>query len=169
MPIVIAIIVGLILLGLLATYWYVALPLLLIGGAAFGVLARRDRQKVAQQLAALAPAERAQVLLERQRRDAAWQRKAEERRQAVKQRQLARGKATVMPISQVAKRGEGGVGLGCPRCGGTGFKARRSSGARVGITTATVVTGGLGGLAGAAVTKQKQVQCVTCGARYARG
>lgn len=63
---------------------------------------------------------------------------------------------------------DGGVGLACPRCGGTGFKARRSTGARAGIVTTTVATGGLGGLAAAGVTKQKQVTCVTCGARYAR-
>jgi hypothetical protein len=93
---------------------------------------------------------------------------AEAKSARTKQRQLAAGKP-VAKISEVGVRGEGGIGLACPRCGATGFKARRSKGARAGIVTATVVSGGIAGLGAAAVTKQKQVTCIACGARYQRG
>ena len=63
------------------------------------------------------------------------------------------------PISEVGVKGEGG--LACPKCGGTQFQARRTKAARTGVV--------MGGLAGAAMTKQKQVTCVTCGTIYKRG
>lgn len=48
----------------------------------------------------------------------------------------------------------------CPHCGGSQFKARRTKAARWGIFAT--------GAAGAVVTKQKKVQCVTCGTIYDR-
>lgn len=69
------------------------------------------------------------------------------------------------PISQVANRGAGV--LACPVCGGGQFKARRSKAGR-GLVAAATITTGIGGVAAAAVTKQKQVQCVTCGTKYKR-
>lgn len=91
--------------------------------------------------------------------------RARNRQLAVQDRQLRKGKA---PISSVGKA-EGQAGLACPKCGGGQFKARRSTAARATIGAATVATGGLAGLGAAAVTRQKQVQCVTCGAKYMRG
>ena len=97
------------------------------------------------------------------------QRGERERQKAADKRlQKARNPAN-KPISQVGKPAAGGAGLACPVCGGAQFKARRSKAARVGIAGATLTTGGLAGLGAAAVTKQKKVQCVTCGTIYQRG
>ncbi|QZN86944.1 hypothetical protein [Cellulomonas sp. C5510] len=55
----------------------------------------------------------------------------------------------------------------CPKCGGVQFKARRTVGQRMKVGTATVMTGGAGGLVAAKAVKQR-VQCITCGTFYAR-
>lgn len=56
------------------------------------------------------------------------------------------------PISQVGHH-PGGV-LACPKCGGTGFKAKRSVAGKVAI-----------GL----LAPKTQVRCTTCGTTYKRG
>jgi hypothetical protein len=55
-------------------------------------------------------------------------------------------------ISKVGVKGQ--AGLGCPKCGGTQFKAKRSAGGKVGL-----------GL----LAPKTRVRCVTCGAQYTRG
>lgn len=66
--------------------------------------------------------------------------------------------SAVKTFSKVADEGR------CPKCGGTQFKARRSTGGRV----KTVVYGAVF-LPLAAIPKQTQVQCVTCGTKFTRG
>ncbi len=96
-------------------------------------------------------------------------RPAKEKKQAEIDEELRQkpGGKVHAPISEVARRDASGIA--CPKCGGTQFKARRTGAARAGITGAAVLTAGLGGLAGAAATKQKRVTCVTCGTRHMRG
>jgi hypothetical protein len=79
------------------------------------------------------------------------------RRKAAKR--VAKKQGAGMPISQVGAQPTSG--LGCPKCGGTSFQARRSTAARAGV----VMTG----VAGAAVTKRKETTCQTCGSVYKRG
>jgi ssDNA-binding Zn-finger/Zn-ribbon topoisomerase 1 len=62
-------------------------------------------------------------------------------------------------ISSAGVKTESGVA--CPKCGGGQFKARRSTAGRLGIVAT--------GLLAVPLTRQKQVQCVTCGTKYARG
>jgi hypothetical protein len=90
--------------------------------------------------------------------------------QQARQKQVAARKAASapVPISQIGIRTGGG--LACPRCGGTNFKARRSTKGRAGIVGATLLTGGLlGTAAGAGLTKQAWVTCITCGSLFGRG
>jgi hypothetical protein len=61
------------------------------------------------------------------------------------------------PISAVGDRSSGV--LACPRCGGTGFKAKRSAKAKIGAVVLTPLT----------LAKASQVKCVTCGTIYQRG
>jgi hypothetical protein len=78
-------------------------------------------------------------------------------------------------LSEVATRTESG--LLCPKCGGSTFKARRSTGQRAGLTGALLagmLTGGVAavgwlaaGAAGAA--RATRVTCVTCGTVFNRG
>jgi hypothetical protein len=99
----------------------------------------------------------------------------QQRQKAKRNQQVSRdmrkkpGGSVRAPISAVGVQNPTGGGLACPKCGGTQFKARRSKGARVGIAATTIATGGLAGLGAAAVTKQRKVQCVTCGTIYERG
>ena len=88
------------------------------------------------------------------------QRKTNAARAAKKQRRAA-AHPEGNPISQVGVQAQGGSGLGCPKCGGTSLRARRSTAARAGVVAT--------GLTGAAVTKRKEVTCQTCGAVYKRG
>ncbi|MBV9293385.1 MAG: hypothetical protein JO222_13130 [Frankiales bacterium] len=86
--------------------------------------------------------------------------KAEQHAAERRERRASRPRATrSTPISSAGK--VDGGGLACPRCGGTQFKARRSTKARAGI----VMTGAVGAVA----TRQTQVTCVTCGTRWKRG
>lgn len=84
------------------------------------------------------------------------ERKAQLRADAAEKRRLKNA-----TISQVGVPTSGGGGLSCPKCHGTQFKARRSKKARAGVVATGVV--------GWAATKQKKVQCVTCGTMYNRG
>jgi len=62
-------------------------------------------------------------------------------------------------ISEAAVHTPGG--LTCPKCGGAQFKARRSNTKRVTLAaTAAIAT---------PLTRQNQVQCVTCGTKFKRG
>lgn len=162
---VIALVAALVVLGLTIKFWFVVLPILAIAATAWGGRTWWEKHD-------LSPDERqAHIEQRRQRRRARtanWEAQAKKQREAKQAKSLARGKAVDVPISQVG-RGAEAAGLACPRCGGAWFKARRSTGARVGIATTTLATGGIGGLGAAAVTNQKQVQCITCGARYKRG
>lgn len=83
---------------------------------------------------------------------------AKERREARHEKRLASGKAVGGKISDVGDTSSGV--LACPRCGGTQFKARRGKIKRAALVGMAVAT---------PLTKQTQVQCVTCGARYKRG
>lgn len=164
----VVIIVAAILIGLTVKFWFVTVPLLGLGilvGAAYYV---RDRRR----LAAMDPDARETVLEERRVRRVERRERhragAAAAREARESRQVGRGSAVDVPISRVGKTGGQGVGLACPRCGGAQFKQRRSRGGRAGIVAGTVLLPGIGTVAGAALTKQKQVQCVTCGARYRR-
>lgn len=140
------IIVGLLLLLAIGSIW------------AKNDLAKKEKVK----LDAMSLDERQAYLAEKARRaELARQRRV----QAARQQKVDRGKVAISEVGRV----EGQAGLACPKCGGGQFKARRSTAARVGVATTTVATGGLAGLGAAAVTKQKQVQCVTCGAKYMRG
>lgn len=60
-------------------------------------------------------------------------------------------------ISEVGKTEDG---IRCPKCGGSQFKARRSNLKRAALAPLVVAT---------PLTKQNQVQCVTCGAKFKRG
>lgn len=55
-------------------------------------------------------------------------------------------------ISKVGVKGQ--AGLGCPKCGGTQWKAKRSAGGKVAL-----------GL----LASKTRVRCETCGAQYVRG
>jgi hypothetical protein len=73
--------------------------------------------------------------------------------------QLSKGGRVNAPISQV---GAGGAaGLACPRCGGSGFQAKRSRAAKVLL----VPTVGVGTL----LAPKTRVKCITCGTEYRRG
>ncbi len=63
-------------------------------------------------------------------------------------------------ISKAGKQNTTGQ-LGCPKCGGTAFTAKRSM---LGKSTG-VVTLGLGAL----IAPKSQVKCVTCGKMFLRG
>jgi hypothetical protein len=64
------------------------------------------------------------------------------------------------PISQVGRSSADAV-LACPKCGGTQFKAKRSTkGKAIGATA---------GLAGAMLAPKSRVKCETCGTEYQRG
>ena len=89
-------------------------------------------------------------------------RKAEAQRKALQasKRQNQTRPTHKTTISQAGVR-SGSGGLACPKCGGSQFKARRSSAARAAVITT--------GVAGALATKKTQVTCETCGTRFARG
>jgi hypothetical protein len=82
----------------------------------------------------------------------------EERAAYTAQIRAQRGTRT-QRISEVGTQVPGG--LACPKCGGTQFKARRSNTKRVTLAaTAAIAT---------PLTRQTQVQCVTCGTKFKRG
>jgi hypothetical protein len=104
-----------------------------------------------------------------QKEAAAAREKKARQQQAKTTKQLSRkpGGKVDAPISVVGDQSH--LGLACPKCGGSQFKAKRSGKARAGIAVTTVVTGGIGGVAAAGVTRQTKVKCVTCGTEYQRG
>lgn len=61
------------------------------------------------------------------------------------------------------------AGPACPGCGGTSFSPYRSGTRRAAIGGATVITGGLGGVAAWAVAGKNMLQCMTCLATYRPG
>lgn len=91
---------------------------------------------------------------------------AKRERKVKHQLQAKPGRKVDAPISKVADRSSGT--LACPKCGGTQFKAKRSTKSRAGIVAGSAVTLGVG-LVAAAATKQTRVKCVTCGTEYQRG
>lgn len=149
---------------LVVKFWFVVVPAIALGSVWYVVHSRSERRR----LDAMTDEERAAVLTEKALRRYRATVQAQASHQKARTKAIANGDTKGMKISQVANRPSGG-GLACPRCGGTSFKARRTGAARGGITAATLTTGGLGGLAGAAVTRQKRVQCATCGNQYGRG
>lgn len=119
-----------------------------------------------QRLKAMEPAERQTFLAARSKRQADARQARSEKKQTKEASRLANGTATNRKISEVGKREDGT--LGCPRCGSSQFKARKSTGKRTAIATTAVISGGITAVAGLAA-KKNQVQCVACGARYSRG
>lgn len=145
--------------------WIVLAVIVLFLGICFYALMKAQKAEQAK-VAAMDPAEREIYVAERTARaEAARQARIERHRAAVARRKLDKGKVAISTVGKA----DGQPGLACPKCGGAQFKARRSTAARATIGAATVATGGIAGLGAAAVTRQKQVQCVTCGAKYMRG
>lgn len=96
------------------------------------------------------------------------QRLREERREAVdeyreaRDREKAAREASARPSKRLSDVGDRSSGtLACPDCGGTDFKAKRSTRAKV-----------LGGAAvgvGALLAPKSRVECVACGETFKRG
>lgn len=110
-----------------------------------------------------------QSAMRKQQEAEAAKRQAGERSQAAAERKLDQTKTGGTVRANISSVGDRSSGiLACPKCGGTGFKAKRRGAAKGAAWLMAPVTLGLTAAA-MAVTPKTRVQCVTCKTEYLRG